>query len=91
LCVGFGIDKSPLSDVAAPNVREVKWTTNPDGSLSMPTSPSKQQKTGIQDSYPLMALSTQREATKMTALVDSRLSWLPYPRLRGKRSPMWKL
>jgi hypothetical protein len=49
LYAGFGIDKAPLSNVAVLNVREIKWTANPDGSLSMPTPPTKQPKTGIQD------------------------------------------
>ena len=46
LVVLFGIDKTPLSDVSELFLREIKWTANPDGPLSMPTPPTKQPETG---------------------------------------------
>ena len=48
----FGIDKAPLSDVSELFLREIKWTANPDDSLTMPTPPTKQPKTGPRDPSP---------------------------------------
>jgi hypothetical protein len=52
LVVFFGIDKAPLSDVSELFLREIKWTANPDDSLTMPTPPTKQPKTGPRDPSP---------------------------------------
>ena len=52
LVVFFGIDKAPLSDVSELFLKEIKWTANPDGSLSMPNPPTKQPKTGPRDPSP---------------------------------------
>ena len=55
----FGIDKTPLSDVSELFLKEIKWTANPDGSLSMPIPPTKQPKPDLETHHPLKELSTQ--------------------------------
>ena len=75
----FGIDKTPLSDVSELFLKEIKWTANPDGSLSMPIPPTKQPKPDLETYHPLMELSTQWEATSMTLIMSILDILAPFP------------